>query len=233
MINFNEIMSAFQFIGSTFGAQICFKLILIVILSGFIGMERASWGKPAGFRTYALVGMSAVLVTVCGEYYSIKTGSDPSRIPAQLISGIGFLGAGTILRDGFNVKGLTSAASLLMVTCIGLTVGAGLYIGSVIATTVMYIILAQSHKLVGRASGHFNYLELEIITDNPKELLIDIEKILADYEIEVINMKIADSAKNGIDDSLRISGKIKNIGNKNKLLTTVMSLEKVKQVTEV
>ena len=69
-----------------------------------------------------------------------------SRIPAQLLSGIGFIGAGTILRDGLNVKGLTTAASLLAVTCIGLCIGAGFYLGGIVATFIVYIILSHSHK---------------------------------------------------------------------------------------
>ena len=76
------------------------------ILAGIIGLERSSWNKPAGFRTHSLVWMSAVLIMLCGEYMSKEYNIDPSRIPAQLLSGIGFIGAGTILRDGFNVKGL-------------------------------------------------------------------------------------------------------------------------------
>ena len=123
------------------------KLVLIVILSGIVGYERESWNKPAGFRTHVLVGISAVLVMICGQYLSEKSGADPTRIPAQLLSGIGFLGAGTILRDGFNVKGLTTAAGLLAITCIGLFVGAGYYLGAIIATAVVYVVLSYSHIL--------------------------------------------------------------------------------------
>ena len=99
------------------------------MLAGFIGAERESVNKPAGFKTHSLIGVSAVLIMLCGEYLSNNYSVDASRIPAQLLSGIGFIGAGTILRDGFNVKGLTTASSLLAVTCIGLSIGAGFYIG--------------------------------------------------------------------------------------------------------
>lgn len=232
-MNFNEFIDAIYFLSNTTGAQVLLKILLIVILSGVIGMERAYWGKPAGFRTYALVGMSAVLVTICGEYYYNKSGSDPTRIPAQLLSGIGFLGAGTILRDGFNVKGLTTAASLLMVTCIGLTVGAGLYIGSIIATLIMYIVLSQAHRVVGKASGHFNTIDLEILLDDPKDNLNIIENILAEYGMEILNIRVLDANKNGVDDSIRVLCKIKNISNKNKILMKLMTLEKVKQVTDI
>ena len=114
---------------NSFGFQAIIKLILGFMLAGIIGLERSSWSKPAGFRTHALVGISSVLIMLCGEYMSRAYDIDPSRIPAQLLSGIGFIGAGTILRDGFNVKGLTTAAGLLAVTCIGLSIGAGFFTG--------------------------------------------------------------------------------------------------------
>ncbi len=94
----------------SFWFQAIIKLTLGFVLAGIIGLERSSWSKPAGYRTHALVGISSVLVMLCGEYMSKIYDIDPSRIPAQLLSGIGFIGAGTILRDGFNVKGLTTAA---------------------------------------------------------------------------------------------------------------------------
>lgn len=86
---------------TSFWFQAVIKLVLGFILAGIIGLERSSWSKPAGFRTHSLVGISAVLIMLCGEYMSREYNIDPSRIPAQLLSGIGFIGAGTILRDGF------------------------------------------------------------------------------------------------------------------------------------
>ena len=121
---------------NSFWFQSIFKLILGFVLAGIIGLERSSWNKPAGFRTHSLLGISSVLMMLCGEYMAQKYNNliDPSRISAQLLSGIGFIGAGTILRDGFNVKGLTTAAALLSVTCIGLSIGAGFYLGGIVTT---------------------------------------------------------------------------------------------------
>ena len=81
---------------NSFWFESIFKLVLGFMLAGLIGLERSSWSKPAGFRTHALVGISAVLIMLCGEYMSQNFDMDPSRIPAQLLSGIGFLGAGII-----------------------------------------------------------------------------------------------------------------------------------------
>ena len=151
---FYELITSFAFTSTV-------RLILGFILAGIIGLERSSWNKPAGFRTHVLVGISAVLVMICGEYLYNTTGADPTRIPAQLLSGIGFLGAGTILRDGFNVKGLTTASTLLAVTCIGLCIGAGYYLCGIIATALVYVILSYSY-LISDKIEHYNMLELEI-----------------------------------------------------------------------
>lgn len=130
----------------SFEIQSLIKLFLGFILAGSIGAEREALNKPAGFKTHSLIGVSSVLVVICGEYLSMTTGADVSRIPAQLLSGIGFIGAGTILRDGVNVTGLTTAASLLAVTCIGLSIGAGFYLGGIVTTVIAYFILSHSHK---------------------------------------------------------------------------------------
>lgn len=149
--------------------QTIVKIVLIIILSGIIGLERDSWNKPAGFRTHALVGISSVLVVLCGEYFFKTFGSgDPGRIPAQLLSGIGFIGAGTILRDGFNVKGLTTAASLLAVTCIGLCIGAGFYFIGITATVISYLVLSYSYLLTDRLD-HFINSEISISFKGDKE----------------------------------------------------------------
>ena len=132
----------------SFEVQSIIKLLLGFTLAGIIGAERESLNKPAGFKTHSLIGISSVLVMLCGEYLSMTGNADASRIPAQLLSGIGFIGAGTILRDGLTVKGLTTAASLLAVTCIGLSIGAGFYLGGIIATILSYIILSRSHKAI-------------------------------------------------------------------------------------
>ena len=176
---------------NNFEIQTIVKLLLVIILSGFIGLERSSWSKPAGFRTHTLVGISAVLVMVASEYMSSRYDMDASRIPAQLLSGIGFLGAGTILRDGFNVKGLTTASTLLVVTCIGLCIGAGDYLGAIIATVVAYIILSYSHLLSDRLE-HYTIVELEILLNKKSdEALALLNDFLIKKEIEITDMDLS------------------------------------------
>src|SRR5690554_2770579 len=98
--------------------EIAIRLVLSVVLGGLIGLERESHGRPAGFRTHILVCIGSTLVMIISAYAFMEFstgrpgGYDPGRIAAQVISGIGFLGAGTIMREGANVRGLTTAASL-------------------------------------------------------------------------------------------------------------------------
>ncbi len=207
-----------------------FKLVLIVILAGIVGYERESWKKPAGFRTYVLVGISAVLVMSCGEFLYKELGADPTRIPAQLLSGIGFLGAGTILRDGFNVKGLTTAAGLLAVTCIGLIVGAGFYVSAIVATFVVYCVLSYSHVLSTNLE-HYYFIDLKIVSQKPKEILDDIRKVFNHEKLEIIQLKIVDDKE--ADDYIKVEVKYKEKIDINKIFSKVMTINTVKEVSEI
>ena len=206
--------------------EIFLKLVLIVVLAGLVGYERESWKKPAGFRTYVLVGTSAVLVMICGKLLYEDVGADPTRIPAQLLSGIGFLGAGTILRDGFNVKGLTTAAGLLAVTCIGLIVGAGFYIPAIIATLVVYCVLSYSHILSTKLE-HYCFVDLKIVSEEPKEIIEEVKKILDKEKLEIIKVAIIE------DEMLKVDFKYKEKIDINGILAKIMKIETVKEVSEI
>ena len=223
------IIDGFQNLMAIKEFEIFFKLVLIVFLAGFVGYERESWKKPAGFRTYVLVGISAVLVMICGELLYKDLGADPTRIPAQLLSGIGFLGAGTILRDGFNVKGLTTAAGLLAVTCIGLIVGAGFYIPAIIATFVVYCVLSYSHILSTNLE-HFYFIDLKISSNTPKEILEDIRKIFNKEKLEIMKMKIIDDDG---DEFIKAEVKYKEKIDVNGIVAKIMAIDSVKEVVEV
>lgn len=131
--------------------QILARLLLATILGGLIGFERESRHRAAGFRTHILVCVGSALIMLTSIYiFEIHKGVadvDPSRIAAQVITGIGFLGAGTILRAGATVKGLTTAASLWAVAGIGLAVGCGFYFASVITTILVGITLVIFSKM--------------------------------------------------------------------------------------
>ena len=112
--------------------EIVLRLVLAVVLSGIIGFERELHGRPAGLRTHILVCVGAALVMLI-SIDGFGGSGDPARLAAQVVSGIGFLGAGAILRDGGDIKGITTAATLWIVGMIGLACGNGYYIGAIVA----------------------------------------------------------------------------------------------------
>lgn len=223
-------MDFFSNMSYIFWLEAILRLLLGFILSGVIGLERNSWNKPAGFRTHALVGISAVLIMLCGEYMSNKYDMDPSRIPAQLLSGIGFIGAGTILRDGFNVKGLTTAASLLVVTCIGLSIGSGFYFGGISATIISYLVLSYSYLLTDNLD-HFNTMDIEVtIKKNKTQAIKEIENILNDNNISIKKIHTKESDENII---IKIIGKYNNKIKLNTIITAISTLDLVLDIEEV
>lgn len=120
------IDSAVPYEDIAFMIKTLMRLSAAILLSGLIGGEREHINRPAGMRTHILVCLGAALVTVTSEYvcrrYMGVMNVDPTRLGAQVVSGIGFLGAGTIIKEGFSVKGLTTSASLWAVSCVGLDV---------------------------------------------------------------------------------------------------------------
>lgn len=226
-------MDTLLVIWSNFYFQCFFKIVLVVLLSGIIGMERDSLNKPAGFRTHTLLGISAVLVVICGESLSQKYNIDPFRIAAQFLSGIGFIGAGTILRDGFNVKGLTTASGLLTVSCIGLCVGAGFYFGAIVATILAYFILSYSYIFTGKLD-HFDLIELELNTkENLSDFMMGLEEFAEKYNIELRQIKNISDNEKGYS-TIKIICKYNNkMLTKNKIFTELVSMENLTSVHEV
>jgi putative Mg2+ transporter-C (MgtC) family protein len=115
------------------------KLVLAFVLSGIVGLEREVSLKPAGLRTHLLVGLGSSLLTILSV--EAFAGSDPARIAASVIVGIGFLGAGTILKTEEKIVGLTTAATLWVAASIGVAVGVGYYVIAIIATALAYLAL--------------------------------------------------------------------------------------------
>ena len=153
-----------------FALDAAWKLALAVLLSGIIGFEREHSHRPAGFRTHILVAVGSALIMLTSVYiaekYKGQMNVDITRMSGQVVSGIGFLGAGTILREGFSVKGLTTAASLWAVSCIGIAIGTGFVAGAVVATLVIYITLNSLKKVVVRGkAGKALYVEVKDLAE--------------------------------------------------------------------
>ena len=122
------------------------KLLLALVLGGLIGWERELYDKPAGFRTNTLICVGSTLFTIFYLKIGIIPGTDSARIAAQIVSGIGFLGAGAIIRRGEAVLGLTTAATIWFVASIGMGIGAGYYVISSVGTALALAILFVFRK---------------------------------------------------------------------------------------
>ena len=145
--------------------SVIFRIVLSVILGGFIGLERGHHGRAAGLRTHILVCLGATMTTMIGLYSTSILGynSDPLRVGAQVISGIGFLGVGTILvKNRAHVTGLTTAAGLWTTACIGLSIGIGFYWAAILAFLAVIIsvsILAHLEPLIKSKDCTTCYIE--------------------------------------------------------------------------
>lgn len=138
--------------------EIGFRLLCAMILGLIVGIEREYTHRPAGMRTHILVALGSCAVMLTGQmifaqYSPYGALPDPARLGAQVIAGVGFLGAGTILRDGASVKGLTTAASLWVVACLGLAVGGGYYVIA-LAGTVLVILTLTLFELLQKFLLH-------------------------------------------------------------------------------
>jgi putative Mg2+ transporter-C (MgtC) family protein len=130
-------------------ADVLLRLVLAAVLGGAIGLERELREREAGLRTHLLVSVGAAVFTLVSAYgfadfdYGVETGItlDPTRIAAQIVTGIGFLGAGAIIRQGLSIRGLTTAATLWVVAAIGMASGAGYYSAAVISTVIVLVSL--------------------------------------------------------------------------------------------
>lgn len=143
------------------------RLIFSVLLGGIIGFERERKNRPAGLRTNMLVCIGACIVMMTNQYmYQVYGTGDPVRMGAQVVSGIGFLGAGTIIVTAHNrIKGLTTAASLWTAACVGLTLGIGLYEVALIGSMIILLVLTLLNLWDGRIHRYTRsldvYIELE------------------------------------------------------------------------
>lgn len=120
--------------------QILLRLVVAAILGSLVGYERERMGKPAGVRTHGMVSLGAALFTIV-SVYGFGGSGDPSRVAAQIVTGVGFLGAGAILRERGSIHGLTTASSLWVTAAIGTAVGVGMEAMSVAATALVFLLL--------------------------------------------------------------------------------------------
>ena len=173
--------------------EVCLRLVLSCIMGGIIGYERQMRHKSAGLRTNMLVALGACLIMLLSQalYDNVegKTNADPARLAAQVVSGIGFLGAGAIMKEGLTVTGLTTAATLWVVAGAGLAVGAGFYLGAGVTTGVVFLILWNLSRL-DMWVDHDRILALSIYTlDRPGQIM-RISACIEDLHLRARGVKV-------------------------------------------
>lgn len=195
----NWIMFQFE---SGFLVVVIVRIFMACVLGGIIGFEREySRNRPAGFRTHILVCMGSCLTMLIVHFlitaYEGQINIDPSRMAGQVVSGIGFLGAGAILRHGASVKGITTAASIWVVAGIGLACGIGFYTGAVLATIIICAVLMYLKGFEDKLSRKKRIRLIEIEGDAEKQLIIPLNDLLRDYGIDVKSMDAAENPETG------------------------------------
>jgi len=210
------------------------RLIAASLLGGVIGFEREHMHRPAGFRTHILVCVGSALVMITSEYiyyqFSAQVNVDPARLGAQVISGIGFLGAGTIIKEGVNVKGLTTAASLWAVSCVGIAVGIGFYSGAFIATFIIFLTLVVIKKTQGKM-GSQKDTRLLIHTHIKKGEVHEISKLFEEMGVKVKKTDFMSSERDG-EMVLRYTLDISNLITLAEVIEAVLCHEPVRRVYE-
>ncbi|MDP3804682.1 MAG: MgtC/SapB family protein [Candidatus Omnitrophota bacterium] len=190
---------------------IVFRLVLAAILSGMIGYEREFHGRAAGFRTHILLCIGSTLVMLTSmhifDIYYTKAAVDPARIAAGVVTGIGFLGAGAIIHSKSSIKGLTTAASLWVVAAIGLGVGSGLYLGSIVTTVLTLVALMIFSRIEHSMIRKDWYRTIVIEAKDGADQLKAIRETLAGYRNEITDFE-ADRAKDSANMVLKLGLKL-------------------------
>lgn len=190
-------------------ASIAIRLVLAMIMGGTIGLERGKQGRAAGMRTHIFVCMGATLTTMIG-YFSLmhyETG-DPLRVAAQVISGIGFLGVGTILLKGrFQITGLTTAAGLWCAAAIGIALGAGFYEGAIVTFICSVLTVTtfwRVEHIINKKYSRFG-IYIEISSDKHVRDMID----LLDHNYRISDIQVT-APRSGTSGNVGIEANVRN-----------------------
>lgn len=181
--------------------DIIFRLLFSAFMGGLIGLEREKHSQPAGLRTHIILAVGSsiamcISINLAIQFHTVATNGDPERLAAQVISGIGFLGAGAIFRYGSGVKGLTTAASLWTTAIIGLAVGAGyMNIGVVATVLVLFVLIAldmfEKFYLQGSATRTIQIKGF----DRPR-FIQEIKELLATFNISIKSISFSKDVQN-------------------------------------
>ncbi|MDW7651136.1 MAG: MgtC/SapB family protein [Bacillota bacterium] len=176
--------------------ELMLRLVLAGLLGGFVGYERERHNRPAGLRTHILVCLGSALVMIvstAGFGGEMGVRGDQARIAAQVVTGIGFLGAGTIMRQGSAVRGLTTAASIWVVAAVGLAAGIGLYLAAVTATGLVLLTLFSLSRVEDLLAKGRRKKSLWIRAVDQPGLLGRVGTVLGDHGVGITNVNLSES----------------------------------------
>lgn len=175
----------------TMEIEILLKILLAAVLGGIIGMERELAHKEAGLRTNILIAVGSTLVTILSfKIAALSQTADPARLAAQIVTGIGFLGAGAIIQSRFAVHGLTTAATIWTVAAIGIAVGSGYYLTSFLVTILVLIILTLFRFISDQLERQKKQYVYIIKIEDKASLFIDIKKLILELGIHDIHTRL-------------------------------------------
>ena len=212
-----------------------FRLTLAVFCGGLIGLERVKKRRPAGFRTYMLVCLGAALTMIISQYLAVAgQTTDVSRLGAQVINGVGFLGAGTIIVTGRQqVKGLTTAAGLWASACMGLAIGAGFYVGAIFGCFAIIVTVSLLSMLEGRIMSTARNMNIYIEFSGTGDIGTAIEKLKAMnveiFDIEITKLRSSDGLPPSAILTIRLPKKLKHA----EVMNAVSSVSGIQTVEEL
>lgn len=181
------------------------RLLASFILSTIIGLERQAHNQPAGLRTHILICLGATLVMLISIYipqtFNMMQNGDPGRIAAQVVSGIGFLGAGAIMRFGGNVRGLTTAASIWAIAAVGLAIGAGMFIISLIGVILIFFVLDVMDFIENKFMHDKILKKIELVI---KKKHLDWEALKSSIESLKIRVRTSGFESNASESNIRV-----------------------------
>lgn len=202
------------------------RLIVAAILGGIIGLEREKLNRPAGVRTHMIVCLGSCLIMLLGEYmHQIDNTIDITRLGAQVVSGIGFLGAGAILKDGFSVRGLTTAATLWVVACVGLAIGGGFYSAGILTTVIVY----SSLHFLGFTTKKGLRKNVSVFVESLDNTINNLQDFLTDNGLEVVDIGLVDNIKSDFIE-IKFVILVRNIKKLTDLESKILSIDGVKSV---
>lgn len=222
----------FLMFSGTYYYKVITRILMATIIGGLVGFERESKNRPAGFRTHILVCIGACSLMILSDilfvqyYETYNVFLDPQRIGAQVISGIGFLGAGTIMHFGNSVRGLTTAASIWTVAALGLICGAGIFFLAIFTFIVVELVLFVFTKYSDSLTFRNRSPEFFMTIVHSSKVMGAITMFFAERGIEIIDISFTGFKEKHIEDSDNYISKVKIVVNLHKTPYNVQDLTK-------